>query len=128
MAPGSPLLPLRLVLAVQSVPRRDELRAALGAAGITVCGSAGVSADAIIDVYRQQPDAVLLELGLPGLPAEETVRHVQRATPGVHVYLLATRGQRGLSPALDAGARDVLDAALPPERIAAVLLRGPRRG
>ncbi len=120
---------VRLVIAGRDRIRRERLAAALAALpAITICAVAATSADAIIDAYRHRPDAVLLELGLPRLSAADTVRHLLRVAPGVLVYLLAERGrQAGISAALDAGARDVLDTALTPEQIAAVLLRARRK-
>ncbi len=126
MSGAGSIPPVRLAVTGRDSARRERLAAALAAQpGITICAVAATSADAIIDAYRHRPDAVLLELGLPKLIAAETVRHLLRVAPGVLVYLLSERGQpAGISAALDAGARDVLDAALTPAQIAAVLRRG----
>lgn len=115
----------RVVVGHDDPTYRDGLVANLQELGtVEVAGAAATGADVVIEAFRQRPDVVLLDLGLPGMTAAETTRHIGRAAPGAAVCLLVeSEFDRGISEALDAGARDCLRRCATPEEIAIVLRR-----
>ena len=116
---------IRVVVAEQDAAYREQLLASLASLpNIEVTATAQNSADAVIDAYQHKPDVVLLDLTLPGMPADETTRHIMRAAPDTSVCLLAaSETEPGISAALDAGARECLKRNLPPELILATFER-----
>ena len=117
--------PFRIVVADNDLSYRDVLVAGLSALGtLEVAAAATNSADAVIDAWQHRPDVVLLGVGLPGMSAADTTRHILRAAPGAAVCLLASsETDPGISAALDAGARDCLVRTESPEQIARTLKR-----
>lgn len=98
-----------------------------GLQGVDLIGTEASAADAIIATYRLKPDIVLLDLTPPDRKADDTVRHLLRACPGVSVAMLIDSEEDArLTPALDAGARESVQKSASRERLEALLRRlGP---
>jgi DNA-binding NarL/FixJ family response regulator len=94
---------------------------------VELVGAEASAADAIIAAYRLKPDIVLLDLTPPDRKADDTVRHLLRACPGVSVAMLIDSEEDArLTPALDAGARESLPKSASRERLEALLRKlGP---
>ena len=86
-------LPTRtLLLADGQALVRDGLRALLrDVAGFAVVGETGDGIDALERVRRLQPDALLLDAGLPGLNGLDITAQVARSHPDVRVLMLTDR-------------------------------------
>jgi two-component system KDP operon response regulator KdpE len=97
-----------LVLVVEDEPQVMRfLRATLPAHGYRVL-EAGTAAQALVHAQTQQPDLVLLDLGLPDLDGLEVTRRI-RSWSAVPIVVVSARGQeRDKVQALDAGADDYL--------------------
>ena len=100
---------VRVVLADGHVLARAGIRALLeGADHIRVVGEASDGETTVAVARECRPDVVLIDLGLPGLDAVETARHVL-ADPGAPVLLLtASEDDERNLPALRAGAIGLL--------------------
>jgi two-component system, OmpR family, KDP operon response regulator KdpE len=86
---------------------RRFLRASLGAHGYRLAESDS-GKDGLMQAASQQPDLVLLDLGLPDLDGLEVIREVRKWSQ-VPIVILSARGQeREKVDALDAGADDYL--------------------
>jgi two-component system, OmpR family, KDP operon response regulator KdpE len=86
-------------------PIRRLLRTSLGAQGYDV-SEAGSGRDALAVIEREEPDLVILDLGLPDLNGIEVIRAV-RAHSTVPIIVLSVRDdERGKVEALDLGADD----------------------
>ena len=100
--------PEPLVLVVEDEPQVMRfLRATLPAHGYRVLEAAN-GAQALVQAQTQQPDLVLLDLGLPDLDGLEVTRRI-RGWSAVPIVVVSARGQeRDKVQALDAGADDYL--------------------
>jgi DNA-binding NarL/FixJ family response regulator len=79
---------------------RDGIAEKLGAAGLTVVGTAGDGAQALRVAKATRPRVVLLDLHLPDLPGAEVTRRLLAADGAIRVLVLSASGER----------QDVLDA------------------
>ncbi|HKC27929.1 MAG TPA: response regulator [Jatrophihabitans sp.] len=79
------------VLIVDDVPEARRLvRTALRFRGVfTVVGEAANGADAIALTAQQQPDIVVLDVGLPDLAGQEVLTEIRRATPQTKVVVFS---------------------------------------
>jgi two-component system KDP operon response regulator KdpE len=94
------------VLVVDDEPQiRRALRIPLEAKGYEVV-TVGTGEEGVVSVAEQQPDLVLLDLGLPDLDGTEVIRRI-RGFSDVPVIVLSVRdAQSDKVSALDAGADD----------------------
>jgi DNA-binding NarL/FixJ family response regulator len=108
--PASRPGPLRVVVADDQATVRDGLVVLLGLAdGIEVVGSAANGREALDVVEQTRPDAILLDLRMPGLDGIETTRRLSAHHPGVAVVVLTTYADdASIVDALEAGARSYL--------------------
>jgi two-component system chemotaxis response regulator CheB len=103
---------LRVVVAEGSRTRRVALVAALESGGdIVVVAQAGTEREAEAAVARERPDAVTIDLELPGGGGQRAIERIMAATP-VPILVLSShvvdrRSQPAIA-ALDAGAADVM--------------------
>jgi CheY-like chemotaxis protein/anti-sigma regulatory factor (Ser/Thr protein kinase) len=83
-------MPIR-VLIVDDVPEARRLvRTALRFRGVfTVVGEAASGADAIALTAQQNPDIVVLDVGLPDLAGQEVLTEIRRATPHTKVVVFS---------------------------------------
>jgi len=109
--------PLVLVVDDEANLRR-MLGAVLGAEGYGVA-EAGSGTEAIASVQRNRPDAVFLDLAMPGGPdGLTTLEHLVHEAPGLPVIMMS--GRAGLHDAVRAtklGAHHFLEKPLAPEAV-----------
>ena len=84
---------------------RRVLRTALSAEGYTIF-EAGTGEEALESVRQSMPDAILLDVNMPGIGGLETCREIRR-TMDIPILMLTVRNaERDKVMALDAGADD----------------------
>jgi two-component system, NarL family, nitrate/nitrite response regulator NarL len=84
----------------------DVVASALEELGAQVIGRVGTAAEAVTVVLRDEPDVVLIDLGLPDAPGVEAGREILEARPDtVLVALAASDDRRESAVALRAGFR-----------------------
>ncbi|HMC65851.1 MAG TPA: response regulator [Gemmataceae bacterium] len=97
----------RVILIEDEQPIRRFLRASLGAHGFHLVESE-TAKDGVLQTATQQPDLIILDLGLPDLDGMEVIRQI-REWSTVPIIVLSARGQeKDKVAALDAGADDYL--------------------
>ena len=101
---------LRVVVADDQTSVRDGLVALLSTLpGFEVVGAAGDGSAAVEIVDRENPDAVLMDLRMPGLDGIAATRQLARTHPEVAVVVLTTfADDESILAALQAGARGYL--------------------
>jgi NarL family two-component system response regulator LiaR len=114
---------IRLLLVDDHEMVRAGLRTFLGLQpGMEVVGEAGSAEQALALVPRLQPDVVLLDLVLPGMPGVEAVRRLRAAHPAVKVVVLTSfAGEEAVLPAIRAGAAGYLLKDVGPAELAEAL-------
>ena len=96
---------LKVLLVDDVVEMRDVLRTHLSMiGGFTVVGEASDGQGAVNEARRTQPDAVVLDLGLPDMSNAEVIRDLRTVAPGCRLVVLSARGDEALQAAFDAGA------------------------
>mgnify|MGYP000970554239 CR=1 FL=1 len=116
------------LLVVEDEPAiRQVLRALLGAENYRVV-EAGTAERALIEARSHQPDAVILDLGLPDRDGIEVIREL-RAWSAVPIVVLSARGlETQKVAALDAGADDYVTKPFAAGELLARLRAALRRG
>ncbi len=76
---------------------------------------------------EQQPDAIVLDLGLPGIDGFETLRRLRTYSQAPVIVLTARDNQRDKVEALDAGADDYVTKPFDPEELLARVRAALRR-
>ena len=117
------------VLIVDDHPlTREALSALLMQHGFSVVGEAADGEEAIGLARRLQPNLVLLDLSMPGLPGLEALPRLREAAPQCEVVVLTASGtEENLLSAIRGGAAGYLLKSEPPGRIAD-FLRGVAQG
>jgi len=109
---------------------REALERALGLEGYDV-ELAADGAEALAAVERREPDAVVLDVLMPGIDGLEVCRLLRKAQSRVPILMLTVRDELGdRIEGLDAGADDYLGKPFELEELLArvrALLRGLRR-
>jgi two-component system, NarL family, response regulator LiaR len=83
-------------------------------ADMEVLGTASDGVHAIAACERNLPDAVLMDIRMPGMDGIETTRRIKERWPGVHVMILTTfHDDRNIRLALQAGAEGYLLKSAP---------------
>jgi two-component system response regulator AlgR len=114
---------LRVVVADDEPLARERLRALLAdEAGVEVVAEAGDGHAALQACAEQHPDAVLLDISMPGIDGMEAARHLARFQPRPAVVFCTAYDAHALS-AFDAQAIDYLVKPVRRERLAAALER-----
>ncbi len=110
--------PVRVLVVDDEANLRRMLAAVLTAEGFRVVEAAS-GTEALALVQRQRPEAVLLDLSMPGGPdGLETLERLQAEAPGVPVVMMS--GRAGLADAVKAtklGASTFLEKPLAPEAV-----------
>ena len=112
---------MRVVIADDQVDVRSALRLLLEQEpGLRVVAEAGSAALCLAQAHRTQPDLILLDWELPGLPARELLSALRDMCEGVIIIALSGHPE-ARSAALAAGARAFISKGDPPDRVLAVL-------
>lgn len=132
-----PVAPLRVLIADDHAPTRDDVRRALTQGGLTVCAEAADAAHAVQQALETRPDICLLDIRMPGGGVAAAWEIAARLPTTKVVMLTVSDDDADLFRALRAGAvsylvkdidfavlplalRDVAEgrAAIPPELVA----------
>lgn len=96
--------PTRILIAEDETIIRLDLRQLLEEHGLVVCGEARDGDEAVALARRLEPDAVLLDVRMPGLDGIEAARRIHAERP-VPIVMLTAYAERALvERALEAGA------------------------
>lgn len=106
---------------------RGGLVAVLEERGVQVVAESARASDAIALASKLQPDVVLMDLSMPGMPGVEATRRLAAATPPVRVLVLTVvdSGQQALD-ALLAGACGYLVKDAPIDQIVDAIFAAAR--
>jgi DNA-binding NarL/FixJ family response regulator len=100
---------MRILVADDHSLFRDGLVSLLEAAGFEVVSQVGDGLAAVEAALRLRPDAVLLDITMPGLNGIETLRRIRGDWPEAQVVMLtASDDEATLFEAVEAGARGYL--------------------
>ena len=114
---------LKLVIADDEPLARERLRMLLAdEAGVEVVAEAGDGQQVLDACALHVPDAVLLDIAMPGIDGLETARHLAQASPPTAVVFCTAYDAHALS-AFEAAALDYLVKPVRPERLSAALAR-----
>jgi len=99
---------VRVLVVDDEPPIRKLLRVGLGTEGYTI-SEAGNARDAIARIDAEEPDLVLLDLGLPDMTGQELLRLWRSEGRTLPIVILSSRtDETGIVQALEAGADDYL--------------------
>lgn len=96
--------PVRVALVDDSVPVRAALRDLLEEEGFEIAGEAGNGADGLELLKTEQPDAVVLDLAMPGMDGLKAIPLIKAQSPDVKIVVLSLAGRSMQADALEAGA------------------------
>jgi DNA-binding NarL/FixJ family response regulator len=97
---------MRILVADDHSLFRDGLVSLLEAAGFDVVAQAGGGAAAVEAALRFRPDAILLDIAMPGVNGLEALRQIRAQWPEAQVVMLtASDDDADLFAAVEAGAR-----------------------
>ena len=100
--------PLRVIVADDEANVRDVLRMSLQLDdGFHVSGEASDGEEAIRMVTEEQPDILVLDLRMPGLPGLEAIPRIREAAPNTQIVVLSAlpeteMGGRAIAAGADA--------------------------
>lgn len=114
-----------LFIVEDSVPIRDRLvRSIEDLPDLTIVGTAGDVAPAIEGLKAKRPDALILDLQLPGGSGLEVLRAARAALPALHVLVLTNfAAEPYRRAAMDAGAEEFLDKTTDFPKVRDILAR-----
>jgi DNA-binding NarL/FixJ family response regulator len=111
--------PLRVLLVDDHAIVREGLRALLeDEHGMRIIGEATNGDEAVDMAARLEPNLVLMDLKMPGMPAPDAIRTIRARNPGVHVLMLTSYAEdQQVQKVISAGAlgyvlKDVAKAEL----------------
>jgi DNA-binding NarL/FixJ family response regulator len=90
---------------------------------VTVVGEAGDNAELLTLVWEQQPDVVLLDVGLPGSDGLATAAALREVAPGSAVVLVALRDDAALRERAQAAGTAFICKQEPCDRLLGALRR-----
>jgi CheY-like chemotaxis protein len=94
-----------VLLAEDDAVTRLDLRRIVERAGYRVCGETGDGLEAVARALEQQPEVIVMDVGMPGLDGVEAARLIMAALP-IPVVLLTGYGYgEVVARAIDAGVR-----------------------
>lgn len=113
--------PIRVVIADDHARMRAKIRAALEAGGCEVCGEGASAEDAVRLVAEHRPDAVLLDIHMPG-SGIQAAQQIARSAPRTGIVMLTqSREDEDLFDSLRAGASGYLLKDADPATLPAAL-------
>ena len=123
MSPALPARPPIRVLIADDIPElRSLLRLTLQGRGFELVGEASDGAEALRLAAGLQPEAIVLDLGMPGLDALELLPELRRRAPSARVVVLSPFASDGLRrQALDRGASAYLEKDTDADTLVATL-------
>lgn len=95
---------VRVALVDDSVPVRSALRELLEDEGFEIVGEAGNGRDGLELIKNQSPDAVVLDLAMPGLDGLDSIPKIREQARNVKIVVLSLAGRSIQAEALAAGA------------------------
>ena len=99
--------PIKVLVIDDEPPIRKLLRMGLGTQGYEVLDAP--SGKAALALLAEEPDLIILDLGLPDIQGHELLRMIRARNEGVPIVVLSSRGdEAGKVQALDLGADDYL--------------------
>lgn len=113
----------RIALVDDSVPIRATLRDLLEDEGFEIAGEAGNGADGLELIAAQRPDAVVLDLAMPGMDGLRAIPKIRELAPDVKIVVLSLAGKSLQSDALEAGAHAYFGKGEPMEHVVIGLKR-----
>jgi two-component system, OmpR family, KDP operon response regulator KdpE len=97
--------PLKVLVVDDEPPIRKLLRMGLGTQGYQIIDAP--NAKAALDLLADEPDLVILDLGLPDMQGLELLRQIRQLRENLPIVVLSSRGdEAGKVQALDLGADD----------------------
>ena len=117
---------MRVVLADDQRDVRAALRLLLEQECCTVVAEASSVDELLGRTAHEQPELVLVDWELPGMPAEDPVRNLRALCPGVAIVALSSRPEARVA-ALAVGVDGFVSKADPPEALLAVVRACVRR-
>ena len=90
----------------------------LGLQNISVMGTAGSAKEAFMEVRREQPDVVLMDLRMPEMEGAKAIAELRRMNPDIRILVLTNHElDEDIFRALQAGAMGYLLKSTPQEEI-----------
>jgi len=131
-APAESLWPTRILIADDAASTRRFLRVVLEGSGqFEVVAEACNGAEAIEHAARLRPEAVLLDLSMPGVGGAGAFAALLAQNPGLRIIILSAMDEFLAGPLLDAGATGFIPKGVPPrellERLCGMLRPPPAR-
>ena len=100
-------VPVRVLIVDDEPPIRKLLRMGLNTQGYQTLEAP--NAKTALSVLRENPDLIILDLGLPDMPGHELLRTIRARNEQVPIIVLSSRGdEAGKVQALDLGADDYI--------------------
>lgn len=96
--------PARIALVDDSVPVRTALRDLLEDEGFEIAGEAGDGRQGLELINNESPDAVVLDLAMPGLDGLQAIPKIRQQAPNVKIVVLSLAGRSIEAEALELGA------------------------
>ena len=97
--------PLKVLIVDDEPPIRKLLRMGLATQGYQILEAP--TGKAALELLNQQPNLIILDLGLPDVPGHELLRTIRSRNENVPIVVLSSRGdEAGKVQALDLGADD----------------------
>src|SRR5271165_3814158 len=110
---------IKVAIVEDDAPVREELARLINRAeGFRCLGTYADGETALIEIPRQKPDVVLMDINLPGMSGIECVRSLKNAAPSVQIIMLTVYDEVGqLFKSLMAGACGYLLKRTPPDKL-----------
>ncbi len=98
------------------------LRDILEKSGFRVVAEASNGEEAIRHYQEKRPDAVLMDITMPGMDGLTALKRIREIDPGARVIICSALGQQKLiMQAIQLGARDFIVKPFQPQRVVAAL-------
>ena len=98
------------------------LREILETAGFRVVGEASNGEQAIAQYQDRRPDAVLMDITMPGMDGLTALKKIREIDPGARVIMCSALGQQRLIlKAIQMGAKDYIVKPIQPNRVIGAL-------